>query len=45
MYRTGAQSYRERLLCAQGSPPVMLSTQGFREGIATENDPGGSQSR
>lgn len=36
VYRTGSQSYRERLLCAQGSPPALLSTQGLREGTGTE---------
>lgn len=36
VYRTGSQSYWERLLCAQGSPPALLSTQGLREGTGTE---------
>lgn len=41
MCRVGAQSYREQLLCARGSPPAMLSTQGLREGTVTEVTPEG----
>lgn len=43
MCSIGPQSHWEQLLCAQGSPLATPSTQGLREGTATEMTLEGSE--